>query len=480
MITPLASPPATPVPLLERIRRATLGRFDVMTALGEGGMATVFLARDLALDRQVAIKVMNPALRSSPAALGRFRREARVAAALDHPHIISIFAVGEDPELAFYVMRYIEGRSLHDLLKAEGAQTFRRVESLVTDIGQALHYAHRRGVIHRDVKPANVMLDQDDWLVVTDFGIAKLDQGDRLTLSGHVFGTPHYMSPEYFNGGIIGSASDQYALGVVAFELLTGSAPFPGETIGEVMRGHLFDPIPPLRAFRPDLPPAVEDCVARMLSKEPALRFLTVADAVASLRAAGRSGESGVATELIDTAARLPIVRSPPRARAIARSMSWSTRLAFSIGAVATLGTIIVLGMSRGQEAVALPVAAVPTLVPKPIAQGAAVATESPESAPTAPTRAASTRAASTPVAPTPKPPVGSGTVRIGSRLPLAVLYVGNQPPRNIGELGIQTLRVPAGALRLQLRVDRCAQWDTTFTVRPGETHTVGYRAPDC
>jgi serine/threonine protein kinase len=236
----------TVVPLIERVRRATLGRFDVIATLGEGGMATVFLARDLALDRQVAIKVMKPSLMSSPAAIGRFRKEARVVAALDHPHIISIFAVGEDAELAFYVMRYVEGRALNHVITDDGALSFRRAESIIAAVGAALHYAHRRGVIHRDVKPANIMLDHDDWVIVTDFGIAKHDDGDRLTVSGHVFGTPHYMSPEYFNGGEIGPASDQYALGVVAFELLTGTMPFPGDTIGQVMRGHLFDPIPSL------------------------------------------------------------------------------------------------------------------------------------------------------------------------------------------------------------------------------------------
>lgn len=472
-----------------------------MTALGEGGMATVFLARDLALDRQVAIKVMNPALMSSPAALGRFRREARVAAALDHPHIISIFAVGEDAELAFYVMRYIEGRSIHDLLKEEGAQTFRRVESIISDVGQALHYAHRRGVIHRDVKPANIMLDQDDWLVVTDFGIAKLDEGDRLTLSGHVFGTPHYMSPEYFNGGLIGSASDQYALGVVAFELLTGGAPFPGETIGEVMRGHLFDPIPPLRQFRPDLPQAVEDCVMRMLSKEPALRFPTVADAVATLRAAGRSGESGVATEIIETASRSPIAVAPSRRRRTPIwTNSWSSRMTFGIGVIATIGTIVVLGMSSiwsdgtfttppaGATELATSNASVPTANPDAPDQRRGATTD---------TRTASrdTRVPANtppPVQPRSRETAPSGTsssgvstgapgvVRIGSRLPLAMLYVANEPPRNIGERGIQTLSVPSGRVRLQIKLDQCAPWDTTVTVQPGDTLTVGFRAPSC
>lgn len=453
-------------------------------------MATVFLARDLALDRQVAIKVMNPALMSSPAALGRFRREARIAAALDHPHIISIFAVGEDAELAFYVMRYVEGRSLHDLVREEGAQTFRRVEGIVTDIGQALHYAHRRGVIHRDVKPANIMLDQDDWLFVTDFGIAKLDEVDRLTLSGHVFGTPHYMSPEYYNGGLIGSASDQYALGVVTYELLTGTTPFPGDTIGEVMRGHLFDPIPPLRTIRPDLPEAVEQCVHRMLQKDAALRFPTVADAVASLKAAGRSGESGVITEIIDTPARSPLViaRTSGATERRRRPMSWPMRVTLGIGGAAALGTALILVNSilsaRGLDPAGLsapsgaasdsaPAAPPPPPVANALVTNAPVATQ---------------RVATPPVAmkavrePPPKPAVTGppGAIKIGSNIPLTVLYLNGRSVRPIGEQGPQTVAAGPGAVRVSIRAEGCAPWDSTVNVATGQTTVVGFRAPRC
>ncbi len=498
-VPPLNAPPATTpaggVPLLERIRRATLGRFDVMTALGEGGMATVFLARDLALDRQVAIKVMNPAHMSSPAALGRFRREARIAAALDHPHIISIFAVGEDAELAYYVMRYVEGRSLHELIRQEGAQTFRRTEAIVSDVGQALHYAHRRGVIHRDVKPANIMLDQDDWLFVTDFGIAKLDEVDRLTISGHVFGTPHYMSPEYFNGGLIGSGSDQYALGVVAYELLTGATPFPGDTIGEVMRGHLFDPIPPLRTIRPDLPEAVEQVVHRMLQKDAALRFPTVADAVSAFKAAGRSGESGAITEIIDTPAR-PVVVNRPRATpsgGLRVPLSWPMRAVLGIGAVAAFGTALLL-VNGIIDANQVPASDTTTSSTPPVVDRAPPAPQ--PSAPTASeTRSGSTdsKAASAetkPVSvetkataappPAPAPTGPPGTVRIGSRMPLAVLYVNGGSAQVIGEKGLQRVSVGPGSVRLSIRSERCVSWDTTVTVRSNQETTVGWRNPRC
>jgi eukaryotic-like serine/threonine-protein kinase len=497
------------VPLIERIRRATLGRFDVITTLGEGGMATVFLARDLALDRQVAIKVMHPGLMSSPAAIGRFRREARVVAALDHPNIISIYAVGEDAELAFYVMRYVEGRSLHHVIAEDGPLSFRRVESIVTAVGNALHYAHRRGVVHRDVKPANIMLDQDDWVIVTDFGIAKLDEADRLTLSGHVFGTPHYMSPEYFNGGVIGAGSDQYALGVVAVELLTGTTPFPGDTIGEVMRGHLFDPIPSVPAMRPDLPPEVGECLTRMLAKEPSKRYVSVADAVAAFRAAGRRGESSVATELIDTPTsgrlRIPVLH-PDRDAGVRRRRD---RIA-ALAAVATiLATVAVLTSdaiamrSRGPESERLGAQATTEAVRAEDAaehvasenagrEDAAPEAAAPENAGPANAPGNATQASATPDEPAPSRRVAAapaapattsgapGTVRLGSRLPLAVLYIGNERPRLIGEQGIQSLEVAAGPARLAIRLDGCTPWDTTFTVRAGATHTIGYRAPKC
>ncbi len=484
------------VPLIERIRRATMGRFDVIATLGEGGMATVFLARDLALDRQVAIKVMNPSLMSSPAAIGRFRKEARVVAALDHPHIISIFAVGEDAELAFYVMRYVEGRSLNHVITDDGALSFRRVEAIIAAVGGALHYAHRRGVIHRDVKPANIMLDQDDWVLVTDFGIAKHDEADRLTVSGHVFGTPHYMSPEYFNGGEIGPASDQYALGVVAFELLTGTMPFPGDTIGQVMRGHLFDPIPSLTEMRDDLPPEVGECLVRMLAKEPSKRYVSVADAVASFRAAGRRGETSVATELIRTPTNERGIRitAPKRPASPALwGLTRRERVAAVVGVLTIVATVVVvatdaLAMRSGRDPTPAGVVGTPPADGKVAGNPIVPKSDDPPAAPARarePQKASGSKSPAANVVAAPPAPVAAaaaraGTVRIGSRLPLAALYVGSERPRLIGEQGIQSIEAAAGPVRLSIRLDGCAPWDTSFTVRAGETHTIGFRAPKC
>ena len=181
--------------LLEALRLETLGEYEVLTELGRGGMATVDLAHDIALDRKVAIKVMSPALFSGEGMVERFKREARTAAALSHPHIIPIFAVKESQDLLYFVMKFVEGRPLDSIIKEVGPLPIPMVQAILTQVGGALGYAHRHGVIHRDVKPANIMLDSEGWAVVTDFGIAKVAEVHGLTMTGATVGTPSYMSP---------------------------------------------------------------------------------------------------------------------------------------------------------------------------------------------------------------------------------------------------------------------------------------------
>ena len=297
-------------PLIDRLRRAVIGRYDVYAELGSGGMASVFLALDLALERKVAIKVMSPALANSADNVERFKREAKVAAALNHPNIIGILAVGDDPELAFFVMKYVEGRSLDSVIRDEGPQPVTLVQSVIAAAGKALYYAHTRGVIHRDVKPANFMLDQDGWLVVTDFGIAKQADMKGLTMTGSLIGTPYYMSPEQYHGKPVSPAADQYALGIVAYELLTGRQPYTGDTVAEVMRGHLFDDVPNVRDVRPEVPVELEACVARMMAKEPEHRFATLEEAVIAFGAISPTQEVAVRTQIIELA-RIGAMRQP-------------------------------------------------------------------------------------------------------------------------------------------------------------------------
>jgi serine/threonine-protein kinase len=240
-------------------------------------MATVYLAHDISLDRKVAIKVMSPALMDEGLS-ERFRREARTAAALNHPHVIPIYAVRERAPLLFFVMKFIPGQSLDPILKTLGQMPIPMAHVILGQAAGALGYAHRRGVIHRDVKPANIMLDEEGWVVMTDFGIAKVSSATGLTMTGVTVGTPAYMSPEQCLGKEVTGASDQYSLGVVAYEMLTGRKPFIASTAMAMMYAHFNEDPKPIRELRPDVPPDLEAGIMRMLSKDPDQRWPRIDD----------------------------------------------------------------------------------------------------------------------------------------------------------------------------------------------------------
>jgi serine/threonine protein kinase/uncharacterized protein YjdB len=266
------------------LQATTLGEFEIMTELGRGGMAAVYLARDLALNRRVAIKVMAPGLLHGPGMVERFRQEAVTVANLQHAHIVSIHAVRQLEDLHFFVMQFVPGRTLEGLLREYGALPIPVVRAWLFQMGSALGYAHRRGVIHRDIKPGNILLNADGEAIVTDFGIAKVAEGPSHTQTGSVVGTPVYMSPEQCYARELTGASDQYSLGVVAYEMLAGKPPFSGASFA-LMRAHTDETPPPIRAVRPDVPPAMEAAVLRMLAKKPEERFATLGEALVSLGA---------------------------------------------------------------------------------------------------------------------------------------------------------------------------------------------------
>jgi len=267
---------------LEALRRATLGEYEILLELGHGGMATVYLAHDLALDRKVAIKVLSPALLLlGEGMVERFKREARTAAALSHPHIIPIYAVRERDQVLYFVMKHVQGRPLDIVVRDVGPLPIAMTQAILAQVGDALSYAHRHGVIHRDIKSANIMLDEEGWAVVTDFGIAKVLQAQGLTMTGVTVGTPTYMSPEQCATEEVTGASDQYSLGVVAYEMLTGTLPFQDESIMSVMYAHFNRPPRPVTDLRPDCPANLAAAVMRMLEKDPARRWPTMDDVVA-------------------------------------------------------------------------------------------------------------------------------------------------------------------------------------------------------
>jgi len=289
--------------LIDALRRATVGDYEIKGELGHGGMASVFLAHELALDRKVAIKVMSPALFSTAGMVERFKREARTAASLSHPHIIPIFAVRESPEIVYFVMKFVEGRSLESIVHQLGQMPIPLVQAILYQVGSALGYAHRRGVVHRDVKPANIMIDADGWSVVTDFGIAKVSESQGLTQTGATIGTPSYMSPEQCAAkqGLTG-ASDQYSLGIVAYEMLAGQLPFQAETTVGLLFAHVHESPRNIADLRPDMPAEVASAVMEMLGKEPEARWPDIETAVQALGGAPVAHDDPIRAQLVELA----------------------------------------------------------------------------------------------------------------------------------------------------------------------------------
>ncbi len=286
----------------QTLRDATLGEYEILEELGRGGMATVFLAHDIALDRKVAIKVMAPHLLEGEGMAERFKLEARTAAQLSHPHIIPIYAVRETETTLFFVMKYVEGKTLDEIIKRTGPLPIPMIKDVLSKVGAALGYAHRRDVIHRDVKPGNIMIDEEGTPIVTDFGIAKVSEKKGLTQTGTTIGTPAYMSPEQCEAKPVTGASDQYSLGVVAWEMLTGKTPFAGDSAVTTMYKHCHEPLPPLSDFRPDCPPEMIDTVTRMLAKSPTDRWPSMEAAVKKCGAGTQSSLDPIRSQLMELA----------------------------------------------------------------------------------------------------------------------------------------------------------------------------------
>lgn len=286
--------------LLELLKQATLGDYEILRELGRGGMATVYLAHDIALDRKVALKVMSPALALMGEGMAeRFKREARTAASLSHPNIIPIFAVKSYQKTLFFVMKFIAGRSLESLIKDMGPMPVEMARDLLQQVGLALGYAHRNGIVHRDVKPANIMIDEEGWSVVTDFGIAKVAENRGLTMTGIAVGTPSYMSPEQCAAKDITGKSDQYSLGVVAYEMLTGKQPFEGDSAMAIMFAHFHEAPRPIQEHRADIPDEVARTVMRMLEKTPEKRWASIEDAIGAMGAEPLAHDDPARIELV-------------------------------------------------------------------------------------------------------------------------------------------------------------------------------------
>jgi hypothetical protein len=279
---PLARQNVEEVPADQR-----LGRYVLEREIGRGAMGIVYLGRDSAINRQVAIKAIPLAAEFSDTELAearvRFFREAETAGRLNHPNIVTIYDVGEERGLAYIAMEYLKGRHLSDYSASNNLLEPRKVLELIGRTAEALGFAHKQQVVHRDIKPANLMYDSSTGVLkITDFGIARLT-GAGSTRTGIVLGTPSFMSPEQLEGRTVTGRSDLFSLGVSLFQLLTGQLPFTADSMTGLMQQIAEAPHPPLRAFRPDLPPCVESIVDRALAKDPEARFDSGAQMAAAL-----------------------------------------------------------------------------------------------------------------------------------------------------------------------------------------------------
>ena len=263
-----------------------LDRYEILSLLGEGGMATVYRARQANMKRDVAVKVIESKLARNPDFVKRFEREAQTVASLSHIHILKVFDYGQQGDLIYLVMELLTGGSLADLI-GKGPLSPDLTSRMLDQVASALDYAHSLGIIHRDLKPQNVLLDGQGNIHLTDFGIVKLlAETTALTQSGVAMGTPTYMSPEQWKGQPADARTDIYALGVMLFEMLTGRVPFKADTPFGLMHQHVYDPPPSVLGLRSDVPPGVDTAISKALAKDRDERFASAETMATAFRTA--------------------------------------------------------------------------------------------------------------------------------------------------------------------------------------------------
>lgn len=271
---------------MEDLTGKQLGQYQIVAPLGEGGMAAVYKAYQPAMERYVALKILPRHFASDPQFVGRFHQEAKVVANLQHPHILPVHDFGEADGYTYLVMPFVETGTLAGLMRGKPLP-LQQIRSIISQVGDALDYAHSHGLVHRDVKPSNVLMDRRGNCQLTDFGIAKIVEGTaQFTQTGGIVGTPTYVSPEQGLGQKLDGRSDVYSLGVVLYELVTGQPPFDAETPMAIVIKHINDPLPPPRTFNPALPETVERVILKALAKQPEDRYTTAGDMARALQAA--------------------------------------------------------------------------------------------------------------------------------------------------------------------------------------------------
>lgn len=262
------------------------GRYKIIRLIGGGGMANVYLAHDSILDREVALKMLRLEFASDEEFIQRFYREAQAATSLAHPNIVSIYDIGEEKEFYFIVMEYVEGQTLKEYIQSTNKPNISEVISIMKQLTSAISHAHQNHIIHRDIKPQNILIDQYNNVKITDFGIAMALTATSITQTNSVLGSVHYLSPEQARGGTANSKSDIYSLGIVMFELLTLRLPFQGESAVSIALKHLQSETPSIRRFNRDVPQSVENIVMKATAKDPFYRYQSVEEMEADLSTA--------------------------------------------------------------------------------------------------------------------------------------------------------------------------------------------------
>jgi eukaryotic-like serine/threonine-protein kinase len=340
------------------------GRFRLEEQIGSGGMSTVYRAFDEVLERSVAIKVMHASIADDGVQLERFRREARTAAKMSHPHVVTVIDAGEDDGHPFIVLEYVEGETLKDRIRRCGPLPVPEAVAYAIEVGRALQAAHGERLVHRDVKPQNVLLDPEGRAKVTDFGISRsLDAAEGLTATGRVLGTTDYVSPEQALGEAVTEQSDVYSLGIVLFEMLTGRVPFRAESQVGVAMKHVREPMPDVQQLRPEISAALAAVVDRATAKERRNRYRSIDDMLADL-------EQALATEVArhghPTGEATSVIRALPRRSADIVPRRWrNPRLwAATLALIVVGAALVIVGLLLNAERDDRPVAGTPTEPP--------------------------------------------------------------------------------------------------------------------